>query len=292
MGTHENNDHSVNGNLNEEKVAGGDNRESKGNEDKKIFVGGISYEVTNDDLSEHFAKFGEVTQAQVKYDRITGRSRGFAFVEFSSGDSCKAALAAREQTIKNKQVEVKPAKSRENKKVFVGGLPSDFNETELRQHFEQFGKVEDIEWPFDKQTKQRRNFAFIVFEEEEAADRASAQLKQTFGSRECDVKKAVPQGKRFGLGPGNRGGRMGGYGGRGGATAGGWYGGWGQMGAMPYGQGWGGDWYGNASNYYNPQTNGAAFGGAFAGAGYDAYGQAGVRNGANPRGFTQGAQQY
>lgn len=71
---------------------------------RKIFVGGISYEVTNDDLSEHFAKFGEVTQAQVKYDRITGRSRGFAFVEFASGESCKAALAARQQTIKNKEV--------------------------------------------------------------------------------------------------------------------------------------------------------------------------------------------
>jgi RNA recognition motif-containing protein len=43
--------------------------------------------------------------------------------------------------IKNKQVEVKPAKSRENKKVFVGGLPADHPEDELRQHFEQYGKV-------------------------------------------------------------------------------------------------------------------------------------------------------
>lgn len=59
-----------------------------------------------------------------------------------------------------------------------------FLEEELRTHFEQFGKVEDIEWPYDKQTKAHRNFAFIVFEEEEAADRASAQPKQTFSSRE------------------------------------------------------------------------------------------------------------
>lgn len=57
-------------------------------------------------------------------------------------------------------------------------------EDELRKHFEQYGKVEDIEWPFDKQAKTRRNFAFIVFEEEESADRASSVAKQIFGSRE------------------------------------------------------------------------------------------------------------
>lgn len=83
--------------------------------------------MTNEDLSGYFSQFGEVTQAQVKFDRATGRSRGFAFVEFATAEACKGALAQREQQIKNKQVEVKPAKSRENKKVFVGGLPSDFS---------------------------------------------------------------------------------------------------------------------------------------------------------------------
>lgn len=92
---------------------------------RKIFVGGIAYDVTNEDLSQYFSQYGEVAQAQVKYDRNTGRSRGFAFVEFTTGEACRAALNAREQSLKGKTVEVKPAKSRENKKVFVGGLPAD-----------------------------------------------------------------------------------------------------------------------------------------------------------------------
>ena len=276
----------MNGTVVEEKMNGnienGNGTASKGGqEDKKIFVGGIAYDVTNEDLQTHFSQYGEVVSSQVKFDRMTGRSRGFAFVEFANGESCKLALAAREQTIKNKAVEVKPAKSRENKKVFVGGLPSDFSEAELRTHFEQFGRVEDIEWPFDKVTKARRNFAFIVFEEEESADKAAAQMKQTFGTRDCDVKKAVPQGKRFGPGafPGTRGGRMG-FGGRGGGAAN-WYH-W-QMGAgMPYGAaaGWNGgsDWYGAAAaNYYGQNGN---YSGYTNGASYEGYGsQAAQRNG-------------
>ncbi|ULT94655.1 hypothetical protein L5515_010969 [Caenorhabditis briggsae] len=243
-------DNKINGNASETIKENG--HSTKGNEDKKIFVGGISPEVNNEDLNSHFTKYGEVAQAQVKYDRTNGRSRGFAFVEFTTGEGCKLALSAREQTIKGKSVEVKPAKSRENKKVFVGGLPSDYSEAELRTHFEQFGKVDDIEWPFDKQTKTRRNFAFIVFEEEESADKASSQTKQTFGTRECDVKKAVPQGKRFPPGQGRMPGGRGMYGGRGGNNNSAWYAGWGQIGAVPYGTtGAWGDWYGNG--YYGQQ---------------------------------------
>lgn len=240
----------------------GDSQSQKGAEDRKIFVGGISCEVTNEDLSQHFSQFGEVTQAQVKIDRATGRSRGFAFVEFGSADACRKALNDREQSIKGKTCEVKPAKSRENKKVFVGGLPADHPEEDLRKYFEQFGKVDDVEWPYDKQTKQRRNFAFIVFEEEEATDRAVANPKHTFSDRECDVKKAVPQSRRFNNFRNPMGGPRGGYG-----TGmprqmpvhnnAPWYNGWNQMAYGNPGQhntagGWG-NWDSSYTGYF-PQS--------------------------------------
>jgi len=245
---------------------------------KKIFCGGISYETTCEDLKNYFNQYGEVVNAQVKFDRVTGRSRGFAFVEFATIDACKLALSRREQNINNKQCEIKPAKTREsnlaNKKVFVGGLPSDFPEEDLRKHFEQYGKVEEIEWPFDKQTKSRRNFAFVVFEEEESADRASSTSKQVFGSREisatCDVKKAVPQNKRNRIIPGVHLAMRGGFGAPGlrgpamVANPPAWFP-WSQMSAVASypasnaaATGW--DWYGSqaavaAANYYG--ANGA-----------------------------------
>lgn len=271
-------------------ISNGDNKQ-KGAEDRKIFVGGIAAEVSNEDLQSYFTQFGEVTQAQVKIDRTTGRSRGFAFVEFATAEACKNALQQREQQIKNKQCEVKPAKSRENKKVFVGGLPADHPEDELRKHFEQYGKVEDIEWPFDKQTKNRRNFAFIVFEEEEAADRAANNPKQVFSDRECDVKKAVPQSRRFNnfrapMGAGGPRGYGGGMRPQGVPVhnAAPWIqGGWNHM-SVPYGAptqagaggagGWG-DWYSN--NFYQGQPNQQPY------AGYGASGYEYNQNGTQPQ---------
>lgn len=49
----------------------------------KLFVGGISWETDEDKLREHFSNYGEVSQAIVMRDKLTGRPRGFGFVIFS-----------------------------------------------------------------------------------------------------------------------------------------------------------------------------------------------------------------
>ena len=255
----------------------GDGQISRGkNEDRKIFVGGIGYDVTDDELKQHFSKFGEVVSANVKFDRTSGRSRGFAFVEFANQQDCLNALKVRDQQIKNKSVEIKAAKSHEKKKVFIGGIPSDLTEEELRSHFEAYGKVEEIEWPTDKNTKVHRNFAFIIFEEEAAADAASQLQKHTIHDRECDVKKAVPRSRRvfsqnglMNMHPFGQ--QMGGLGGPHQQQQ--WFNPsqW-QMGnplgnAMPYGAGGAGhaggwnDWYQNAANMASYYTNATANGG-------------------------------
>lgn len=60
---------------------------------RKIFVGGIGWDTSEDDLKSFFGQFGEVAHVQVKYDHFTGRSRGFAFVEFTNGDACREVSA-------------------------------------------------------------------------------------------------------------------------------------------------------------------------------------------------------
>src|SRR5437660_5455991 len=61
---------------------------------KKLYVGNLSYEVSDSDLSTMFAAHGTVESAQVIMDRDTGRSKGFGFVEMKSDQEAQAAIAA------------------------------------------------------------------------------------------------------------------------------------------------------------------------------------------------------
>ncbi|KAF7124052.1 hypothetical protein RHSIM_Rhsim12G0148300 [Rhododendron simsii] len=60
----------------------------------KVFVGGLSYATDDMSLTNAFSKYGEVVEARVIIDRETGRSRGFGFVTFTSGEEASAAIQA------------------------------------------------------------------------------------------------------------------------------------------------------------------------------------------------------
>jgi cold-inducible RNA-binding protein len=61
---------------------------------KKLYVGNLSYDVTDSDLQSMFEPHGRVQSAQVIMDRDTGRSKGFGFVEMDSDQEAQAAIAA------------------------------------------------------------------------------------------------------------------------------------------------------------------------------------------------------
>lgn len=58
----------------------------------KLYVGGLAYETTEDQLKEVFAEFGEVTSVSIIMDRGTNRSKGFGFVEMSSDKEAQTAI--------------------------------------------------------------------------------------------------------------------------------------------------------------------------------------------------------
>ncbi len=57
---------------------------------KKLYVGNLPYSTTSDSLKEAFSKAGSVEEATVMMDKMTGRSRGFAFVTMADADAQKA----------------------------------------------------------------------------------------------------------------------------------------------------------------------------------------------------------
>ena len=79
-----------------------------------IYVGRISYEVTDEELREAFAEHGQVDSATVIMDRYTGRSRGFGFVEMGDQAEAQAAIAALNGAeLKGRAIVVNESKPRE-----------------------------------------------------------------------------------------------------------------------------------------------------------------------------------
>jgi len=81
---------------------------------KKLYVGNIAFQTTEEELRQVFGQYGTVTSAQVVTDRETGRSRGFAFVEMSDGAD-QAIAAMNGADLGGRTLTVNEAKPREDR---------------------------------------------------------------------------------------------------------------------------------------------------------------------------------
>ncbi len=89
---------------------------------KKLYVGNLTYEMTNNELEELFAPFGTVRSAQVIQDRDTGRSKGFGFVEMADDNAARSAIEAlNEKDHNGRPLAVNEARPREDRPRGGGG---------------------------------------------------------------------------------------------------------------------------------------------------------------------------
>jgi RNA recognition motif-containing protein len=87
-----------------------------------IYVSNLSFNVTDEDLNEYFAEYGEVTSAKVILDKFTQKSRGFAFVEMSDEEAAKKAIQELDgASVDGRTINVSVAKPREERTGGGGG---------------------------------------------------------------------------------------------------------------------------------------------------------------------------
>ena len=78
-----------------------------------IYVGNLSYEVTEEELRQEFAAFGEVASVNIITDKYTGRPKGFGFIEMPSVSEGQAAITGLNgKTLKDRTLDVNPARPR------------------------------------------------------------------------------------------------------------------------------------------------------------------------------------
>ena len=94
----------------------------------KLYVGNLSFNISNSDLEQMFGKVGTVLSSNIIEDRETGRSRGFAFVEMSSKEEAQNAISSFNGTeVDGRALLVNEAKPRENRGGGNGGGRGGYN---------------------------------------------------------------------------------------------------------------------------------------------------------------------
>ncbi|KAL7326217.1 nuclear localization sequence binding protein [Mucor circinelloides] len=149
-----------------------------------VWVGQLSYDATSDDVREHFKSCGEITDVRLRLDPQTGRSRGFAHIDFTEEAGKTAAMELDGTDFMGRTIKVDnatPATPRvkdnnfgpKTNTVFMANLAHSLNEDDIRSAFEKFGTIiGDIRLPFNRETGKIRGIAYVEFETDGQAEAA------------------------------------------------------------------------------------------------------------------------
>lgn len=158
-------------------------------EEAKLFVGGIPFDVTTDQLAELFNRAGVVEIAEIIYNRETDQSRGFGFVTMSTVEEADKAiemfdrydlngrlLKVNRAAPRGTRVERQPRVPRSQFSIYVGNLAWAVDEARLEQVFSEFGKVVSARVMYDRESGRSRGFGFVAMETKEEMNDAIAAL--------------------------------------------------------------------------------------------------------------------
>jgi len=150
---------------------------------RTVFVGRLSWNVDNDWLKSEFEECGEVVAARVQMDRNTGKSRGFAYVEFADPASVEKALQFSGKEIDGRPINVDRSKSSggtgnpndarraaygdkigpPSSVLFVGNLSFDATEDSLWDVFAEYGDVKGVRVPTDRDSGKMKGYGYVEF---------------------------------------------------------------------------------------------------------------------------------
>uniref|UniRef100_A0A1J3JCY4 UBP1-associated protein 2C n=1 Tax=Noccaea caerulescens TaxID=107243 RepID=A0A1J3JCY4_NOCCA len=175
---------------------------------RKLFIRGLAADTTSEGLRSLFSNYGDLEEAIVILDKVTGKSKGYGFVTFMHVDGAMLALKEPSKKIDGRVTVTQLAASGNQgavsqvsdismRKIYVANVPFDMPADRLLNHFLAYGDVEEGPLGFDKITGKSRGFALFVYKTAEGAQTALAEPTKVIDGKHLQCKLAV-EGKKGG----------------------------------------------------------------------------------------------
>ncbi|KAK9065144.1 hypothetical protein SSX86_016527 [Deinandra increscens subsp. villosa] len=173
---------------------------------RKIFVHGLGWDTNAEVLTIEFGKYGEIEDCKAVADKVSGKSKGYAFILFKHRAGAQRALKEPQKKIGNRVTSCQlasagpipapppnapPVSEYTQRKIFVSNVASDIDPQKLLEFFSQFGEVDDGPLGLDKQTGKPRGFALFVYKSVEGAKKALEEPHKVFEGHTLNCQKAV-----------------------------------------------------------------------------------------------------
>ena len=163
---------------------------------RKLFIRNLKFKTKKYDLEEYFSSFGDIEEVELPVTKVTGRSKGFAFVTFQDESAAKRALnhphtfEGRELTLAYATDNPPPAQCRTNV-ICVKNVTPEIDREQIMEHFSNFGAVLAVDLPVDPTTNKRHPYCFVHFTYEEEAEEAVKNRIQALGNCSVEIRKSL-----------------------------------------------------------------------------------------------------
>ncbi|KAG1371654.1 protein gar2 [Cocos nucifera] len=202
---HEKGNESISGENNERRVQESINIEQSEHDAKKVYVGGIPYYSTEDDIRSFFEGCGTVPEVDCMMFPESGKFRGIVILTFKTEAAAKRALALDGADMGGFYLKIKPFKANRAEKadfapemvegynrIYVGNLSWDIAEDDLRKLFSDC-KISSIRWGTDKETGDFKGYAHVDFVDSVSVAIALKLDQKVICGRPAKIRCAVPK---------------------------------------------------------------------------------------------------
>jgi heterogeneous nuclear ribonucleoprotein A1/A3 len=173
---------------------------------RKIFVHGLGWDTNAETLISVFGKYGEIEDCKAVVDKVSGKSKGYAFILFKHRSGARKALKQPQKNIGNRMTSCQlasagpvpappptapPVSEYTQRKIFVSNVSAEVDIQKLIEFFAKFGEIEDGPLGLDKQTGKPKGFCLFVYKSVEGAKKALEEPHKTFEGVTLHCQKAI-----------------------------------------------------------------------------------------------------